>query len=77
MKAQFVKVFLVIPALNSVNFWPFICTKEGNFVKYVKYWFDLTTAKKDYSVCKNCSGIFGKSNSQFRMLAILIDFTVV
>ena len=46
MKAQFVKGFLVIPALNSVNFWPFICTKEGDFVKYVKYWFDLTTARK-------------------------------
>ena len=77
MKAQSVKGVLVVPAWKSANFWPLLCTREGYFVKHVQDWFDLPTGKQDYCTCKNGSGIFGKINLPFRMLAIYVDFTIV
>ena len=78
MKFQSVKGVLVVPAWQSANFWPLLCTKEGFFNKQVKDWFDhLPIGKQDYRICKNGSGNFGKINFPFRMLAIYVDYTVV
>ena len=64
---------LVIPYRKSALFWPFIC-QNGSFVKEIIHWFDLPTEKHNYIRCKNGKGMFGNTDLNFRMLAIMLSF---
>ena len=64
---------IVVPLWKSASFWPLIW--NGNsFIKNVIDWIDLPVAKEYYIPCKNNSGMFGKENLKFRMLALKVDF---
>lgn len=63
---------LVVPLWESSAFWPILISES--FKAHTVDWRDLPVGKEFYTAGKLKSGIFGKENLKFRMLAILLDF---
>ena len=75
MKFDNVKGVMVVPLWQSASFWPLIWNGTS-FIDNVIDWIDLPGQKEYYIPCKNNSGIFGKENLKFRMLALKMDFSM-
>ena len=68
------KGILVVPEWRSANFWPLICSVEGEMKPFIFDWMYLPTEKHFYTPCKNGAGIFGNEDLRFNMLALYINF---
>ena len=66
---------MVCPLWKSALFWTFLCP-NGVFIDEVVDWFDLPTEKEYYVKCKNGKGMSGNTNLEFRMIAVLLDFSI-
>lgn len=65
---------LVVPLWESSAFWPILISEV--YRSHIVDWKDLPVAKEFYTRGKLESGIFGKEDLKFRMLAFVFDFRV-
>lgn len=65
---------LVVPLWESSAFWPILISEV--YRSHIVDWKDLPVAKEFYTRGKLGSGIFGKEDLKFRMLAFVFDFRV-
>ena len=65
---------LIVPLWRSAPFWPLFTTDGFHVAHFVEDWVDLPSLKTTF--CMGCysSGVFGKENLNFRVLAVRINF---
>ena len=65
---------LIVPLWRSAPFWPLLTSDGSHLAHFVEDWVDLPPLKT--TLCLGChsSGVFGRENLNFRVLAVRINF---
>ncbi|KAK3097826.1 hypothetical protein FSP39_013568 [Pinctada imbricata] len=72
MKQCYAYGTLIVPFWKSASFWPFLYPNGQGFIKEIVGVIELPI-RKEFYIPGKCTGIFGKSDLPFRMLALRLD----
>lgn len=75
LKTCFARGILIVPEWKSACFWPMLCLDNGLFKPFIYDWMFLPKNKESYTPCKNGQGMFGVSDLNFNMYALLVNFS--
>ena len=65
---------LIVPLWRSAPFWPLLTTDGSHLAHFVEDWVDLPPLKATFCMGCHSSGVFGRENLNFRVLAVRINF---
>ena len=65
---------LIVPLWRSAPFWPLLTTDGSHLAHFVEDWVDLPPLKTAFCMGRHSSGVFGRENLNFRVLAVRINF---
>jgi len=65
---------LIVPLWRSAPFWPLLTTNGSHLAHFVEDWVDLLPLKTTFCMGRHSSGVFGRENLNFRVLAVRINF---
>ena len=65
---------MIVPLWRSVPFWPLLTTDGSHLAHFVEDWVDLPPLKTTFCMGRHSSGVFGRENLNFRVLAVRINF---
>ena len=65
---------LIVPLWRSAPFWPLLTTDGSHLAHFVEDWVDLPPLKTTFCMGRHSSGVFGRENLNFRVLAVRINF---
>jgi len=65
---------LIVPLWGSGPFWPLLTTDGSHLAHFVEDWVDLPLLKTTFCMGCHSSGVFGRENLNFRVLAVGINF---
>ena len=64
----------IVPLWRSAPFWPLLTTDGSHLAYFVEDWVDLPPLKTTFCTGRHSSGVFGRGNLNFRILAVRINF---
>jgi len=65
---------LIVPLWRSAPFWPLLTTNGSHLAHFVEDWVDLLPLNTTFCMGRHSSGVFGRENLNFRVLAVRINF---
>ena len=74
MRSCFAQGSLIVPLWRSAPFWPLITSDGLHLAHFVVDWVDLPPLKSTFCIGRHSSGVFGREDLNFRILALRINF---
>lgn len=74
MRSCLARGTLVIPLWRSAPFWPLVTSDGLHLAPFVVDWLDLPSGKSTFCAGRHSSGVFGREDLNFRILALRINF---